>query len=169
MKLTKVFAALAFASVLGACSTASDIGNTVVDGVKATGTAISDGAKAAGSAVVDSAEAVKNTVTGKSSQTVAYLCDSNGKTNRPVSATYLFDGDNVKSSSVTLGKKVLAKNLPVDEKYTDGVQFTDGKNVWTLISAVTPKNVKSVEPVMFTVKGQETDRIIVRNCSIAKK
>lgn len=182
MKLTKIFATLAFAGVLGACSTASDIGSSVVDGVssagsaigkgvvdgvKATGSTIGEGAKATGSAIASGAQAVKNTVTGTSTKTVAYVCDASGQ-KQPVSATYLFDGEKVKSATITLGKKVLAKNLPVDTQYTDGTQFADSKNVWNLSENLTPNNAKTVVPVMFTAKGAATDSIVARNCEIVK-
>lgn len=171
MKLVKLLPAVAAAIVLSACSTATKAGNAVVNGVESAGTAVVDGAKAAGNAVANGAEKVKETVIGKSTYTVAYTCSARGK-KQPVTATYAFEGDNPQTATVKLGKKVLAKNLKVNTEYQDGVQFTDGKNVWSLSEKISPTTVSTVEPVMYVVKGKGTqgsDKIIAKDCAIVTK
>lgn len=171
MKLVKLLPAVAAAIVLSACSTASKAGDAMMNGMESAGTAVVDGAKAAGNAVANGAEKVKDTMIGKSTYTVAYTCSASGK-KQPVTATYAFEGNDPQTATVKLSKKVLAKNLKVDSQYQDGVQFTDGKNVWNLSEKITPTNVSTVEPVMYFVKGkgtQGTDKIVAKDCAIVTK
>lgn len=178
MKFVKYLPTLAAAAVLAACSTVSDAADSTVSAVSNAGSAVVDGAKTAGNAVVDTAKdagtavsngvsKVKNSVTGANTQTVNYFCSASGK-KAPMSATYTFKNGKPQTATVTLNNKVIGKNLKVDSSYTDGAQFIDSKNVWTLSDNISADTVRKAYPIMFTVKGKDADTIVAKDCSVAK-
>ncbi|QIW16277.1 hypothetical protein A4G20_07990 [Pasteurellaceae bacterium RH1A] len=188
MKKLALVSTIAAALMLGACSTASDAGTAMVDGMKSAGSAVVDGAKTAGGAVVDGAKAaggavvdgakatgsavssgvetVKDAMMGTSTQTISYVCTASGK-KANVQAAYTFNGEKPQLATVILDGKVLATNLTVDSAYLDGVQFSDSKNVWTLSENITPSTVAKVVPVMYTLKGDQADTIVAKHCELA--
>ncbi len=101
---------------------------------------------------------------------VGYHCYVEGE-KQSLSAGYNFEQGKLKSADVMLNKAFLAQNLPLDSNYTEGTQFTDGKNVWVLSEVITPENAKKVVPIIFYIKGEGTmgsDRIMAKNCTVSK-
>ncbi|VEG71303.1 membrane protein [[Pasteurella] aerogenes] len=162
MKLVKCLSAVAVLSALAACSTASDVVSSTSDAVKNVGEAVVDGAKTVGNTVTEGAKSAKEMITG--TKTVLYSCDVSGKRNQPVSATYSFKDNQPETATVTIGKKVVGKDLALNRTYTDGVQFVAGDKIWSLDTGFSVETVNTTVPVMFTSNNE----ILARNCTVAK-
>ncbi|MGQ0285938.1 hypothetical protein ACT2CV_01855 [Pasteurellaceae bacterium 22721_9_1] len=153
MKLTKLFAGLMVAGVLGACTQNA---NSEMNKVEKATQEVKEVAGQVQQAMGSTQPAL---------ETAAYFCDVQGKKKQVVSVTYAFVNGKADSATVTVrtGNKKSIHELKVNPSYTDGTQFVDGKKVFTLDEGFSAQTVNKTVPVMLTIK----DKIIAKNCTMA--
>ena len=107
------------------------------------------------------AVAVAPTITDK---TVVYSCNK-----KTVTAVYQFENQEPTTAMVSVGNKIIAKDFARDKSQTDFTSFTSGNYVWNVDSGLTLDKFDSVVPVNLLQKGKQSDKIIVKNCSVNAK
>ncbi|SUT87121.1 Uncharacterised protein [Actinobacillus ureae] len=164
MKSIKFISALSLATLLAACSTASDVASTVSEGVSnaasATTNAVKEGATAVSNGVSNTVNTVKNKLTA-SSKTVVYQCQ-NSKT---VVATYDFEGEKATGLTLTVND-VAVKELMRDEKNKDFASFASKTHVWNLDETFSLSTFNKTEAGMLFKKGKNADEILAKNCEV---
>lgn len=164
MKLVKFVPAVAAILVLAACSTATDIASNTVGGVKDAAIATTDAvATATADAVKGAVDVTKEVLTTKT-KSVAYKCSKGD-----VVVAYAFSGDVVKGANVRIGKNTEIKGFLVNaelSKKIDSPSFISGNYVLTVDNGLSFENATKTDLVMLTKKGEKSDEIVAKNCTI---
>ncbi|WGE32865.1 hypothetical protein NYR60_04480 [Actinobacillus genomosp. 2] len=164
MKAIKLVSALSLATILAACSTASDVASNVTEGVSnvasATTNAVKEGATAVSNGVSNTVTTVKNKLTA-SSKTVVYQCQNN----KAVVATYNFEGEKATGLTLTVND-VAVKDLMRDDNNKDFTSFASKTHVWNVDNNFALKTFNKTEAGMLFKKGKNSDEILAKNCEV---
>lgn len=95
---------------------------------------------------------------------VGYICDVKGKKNKVVSATYEVRGNEVVAVTVMVDGVVVGHEMKLNPSYKDGIQFVEGKKVWSLDEGFSRATINKTDPVMFT----SNNKILAKNCHVAQ-
>ncbi|TDQ59814.1 hypothetical protein EDC45_0476 [Mesocricetibacter intestinalis] len=95
-------------------------------------------------------------------KSVLYRCQNKQR----VTATYHFEGEQVKSVDILLGNNRQIKGLPLDNKAPNPVTFASKQYRWHADSTFSLATFAQSSSVMLFELGEERDLILAKNCRI---
>ncbi|OOR99596.1 hypothetical protein B0187_04600 [Haemophilus paracuniculus] len=177
MKLVKLLSAIAVATALSACSTASDVASSatnavsnaassVANGVSNVATGVADGVSNTVTKVKDTAAGKVETTTTKldtTSKTVVYSCQQK----KSVTATYAFENGQVKAVNLKLGKQAI-NGLMLDANSSDVVSFASKGYRWNVDTDFSLENAEKTTAIHLAKIGKQSDQLLAKLCEVNK-